>query len=67
MSDYIGSGVALLLIAAAIAAVLFAGGTGGGTEASIIPEATAAVPGPDYGWRVAAPEFGDSAQVAEFY
>ena len=69
MSEYIGGGVTLLLVAAAIVAVLFLGGQGGGSgDASIIPEAVAAAPsGPDYGWRVAAPQFDDSGEVVEFY
>jgi len=69
MSEYIGGSVTLLLVVAAIVGVLFVGGNGGGTgDASIIPEAVAAMPaGADYGWRVAAPEFGEGGEVAEFY
>lgn len=68
MSDYIGGGLTLLLIVAAIVAVLFAGSNGGTGDASIIPEAVAAAPaGNDYGWKGATPQFDDRGEVAEFY
>jgi hypothetical protein len=69
MSEYIGGGVTLLLVVAAIVGVLFVGGNGGAAgDGSIIPEAVAAAPvGADYGWKGATPQYDDRGEVAEFY
>ena len=68
MSDYIGGGVTLLLIVAAIVGVLFLGGKGDGAgDASIIPEAVAAAPaGAEYPWKAADPAQYDEREFFEY-
>lgn len=67
MSDYVGGGLALLAIVAAIVGVLYFSGNGPG-EGSIIPEAVAATSmEADYGWKVASPSYGDGGEVTEYY
>jgi len=70
MSDYIGSTLALAaVVAAIIGMMMFSGQGSGGGEISIVPEAVAAVPGgPDYGWKVATPQYVDAGDAhAEYY
>ena len=69
MSDYVGGGVTLLLIAAAIAGVLFFSGHGGPGEASIIAEAKAGMPvGADYGWKAPLSPTADlHGEVGEYH
>ena len=68
MSDYVGGGVALVVIAAAIVGVLYLSGERGPGDASIIPEAMATTPaGPDYGWKGAAPQYEEGGEFAEYY
>ena len=67
MSDYIGGGVTLLLIVAAIVGVLYFSGERGPGEGSIIPEAVAAAPSEaDYGWKVANPQYEEGGEVFEY-
>ena len=67
MSDYIGGGVTLLVIAAAIASVLYFSGERSAGEGSIIPGAVAATPAAaDYGWKVASPAYDEGDEVFEY-
>jgi hypothetical protein len=67
MSDYIGGGVTLLVIAAAIASVLYFSGERSGGEGSIISEAVAAMPvEADYGWKVVSPAYDAGDDVFEY-
>ena len=69
MSDYVGGGLTLVLIVAAIVGVLFFSGQSGPGEPSIIPEAVAATPfEADYGWKAPMSASADAGgQVGEFY
>lgn len=68
MSDYIGGSLTLLAIVAAIVGFLHFSGNRGPGEGSIIAEALAATPvGADYGWKVAAPQYGEGGEVVEYY
>ena len=69
MSDYIGGGLTLAAIVAAIVGVLFFTGHSGGPDASIIPEAMAAVPvEADYGWKAPLSGTADThGEVAEYF
>jgi hypothetical protein len=67
MSDYIGGGVTLMVIVAAIASVFYFSGERSAGEGSIISEAVAAMPvEADYGWRVASPAYGEGDDVFEY-
>ena len=69
MSDYVGSGLTLALVVAAIVGMLFLGGRAGPGEGSIIPEAMAASPAEaDYGWKAPFSPTADArGEVAEYF
>lgn len=67
MSDYVGGGLTLLVIAAAIASVLYFSGERSGGQVPIISQADAAMPASaDYGWKVASPVYDEGDEVVEY-